>query len=255
MISYFLFPQLKKVQKEADSTETLTSDCSVTLGSKASPIRSCVRPCSAPAQKQTLSPSSSLKRETLRLLNQRMEKLPSDESSDGSVPESPESSLCLSLMGSYAQLPSPHPSRSPPARNIFISSPISESELSQSQTHLSGANNAATASPPPSSGGHWNCSGSEFSDGQLSIITSTPSSTRSDGTQDVSREKPRPARRSAPAPLNRSYDVENPSPSLNRPQVDSEPIRRRLETEKHSPQLLDDQIHIKQLSATDNTAG
>ncbi|XP_058650066.1 uncharacterized protein LOC131551271 isoform X1 [Onychostoma macrolepis] len=246
--------QLKKVKKEADSTETPTSDCSVTLGSKTRPIRSCVRPCSAPAQKQTLSPSSSLKRETLRLLNQRMEKLPSDESSDGSDPESPEYSLCLSLMGSYAQLPSPQPSHSPPAGNILISSPISESVLSQSETHPSGANNTLTASPPPSSGGHWTCSGSEFSDGQLSIITSTPSSTRSDETQDVSCEKPRPARRSAPAPLNRSYDVENPSPSLNRPQVDSEPIRHRLETEKHSLQLLDDQIHIKQLSAADNTA-
>jgi len=220
----FLFPQLKKVQTEADSTET--PDCSVCLGSKASPIRSRVRPCSAPAQKQTLSPSSSLKRETLRLLNQRMETLPCDESSDGSDPESPESSL----MGSYAQLP------------ILISSPVSGS-----QTQPSGASNALTASPPPSAGGHWNCSGSELSDGQLSIITSTPSSTRS----DESREKPRPARRSAPAPLNRSYDVENPSPSLNRPQVDSEPIRCWIET----PQLVDDQIHIKQRSATDNTAG
>lgn len=237
----FLFPQLKKVQKEADSTETPTSDCSVSLGSKARPIRSRIRPCSA--QKQTLSPSSSLKRETLRLLNQRMETLPSDESSDDSDPESPEFSVCLSLMGSYAQLPS----CSPPAGNILISSPVSESDLSRSQTQPSGANNALTASPPPSAGGHWNCSGSELSDGQLSIITSTPSSTRIDGTQDVSREKPRPARRSAPALLNRSYDVENPSPSLNRPQVDSEPIRCWIET----PQLVDEQIHIKQL----NTAG
>ncbi|XP_043087179.1 uncharacterized protein LOC122333562 [Puntigrus tetrazona] len=112
-----------------------------------------------------------------------MDTLPSD-------PESPESSLCLSLTGSYAPLPGPQP-----AGHILISSPVSE-----------------------------------IGDGQLSIITS--SSTGSAQAQAESREEPRGARRSAPAPLNRSYDVENPSPSLNRPRVDSEPTRRR-----HSPQL------------------
>uniref|UniRef100_A0A8C1APE8 Centriolar coiled-coil protein of 110 kDa-like n=1 Tax=Cyprinus carpio carpio TaxID=630221 RepID=A0A8C1APE8_CYPCA len=256
-----LQPVLKKVQKEPDSAETPTSDSSLTLGSKTSPMRSIrtsARPSTAPAQKQTLSPSSSLKRETLRLLNQRMEKLASDASSDGSVPASPYSSLCLSLMGSYAQLPSPQPSRSPRANacagNILISSPVSESELS-----TTGSNNneqAFTASSPPSSAAEWNCSGSEFSDRQLSIITSTPSSTSSwtgmtgfDETQDESGEKPRPARRSAPAPLNRSYDVENPSPSLNRPHVDSVgPNPSRLDTEGHSQRLLDDQVNLRQLT-------
>lgn len=261
MSVYFLFPQLKKVQKEPDSAETPTSDSSLTLGSKTSPMRSIrtsARPSTAPAQKQTLSPSSSLKRETLRLLNQRMEKLASDESSDGSVPGSPYSSLCLSLTGSYAQLPSPQPSRSPRANacagNILISSPVSESELS-----TTGSNNneqAFTASSPPSSAAEWNCSGSEFCDRQLSIITSTPSSTSSwtgmtrfNETQDESGEKPRPARRSAPAPLNRSYDVENPSPSLNRPHVDSVgPNPSRLDTEGHSQRLLDDQVNLRQLT-------
>ncbi|KAL0178857.1 hypothetical protein M9458_024299, partial [Cirrhinus mrigala] len=259
------------VHKEPDNTVTPTSDSSLTLGSKTSPIRSCVRPCTAPAPKQTLSPSSSLKRETLRLLNQRMEKLTSGESSE---PESTDSSLvglCLSLTGSYAQLPSPQPSRSPLTRrprantsvvNILISSPVSESELSAagSETHPSGINNerrlAFKASSPPSPGAEWNFSASEFSDRQLSIVTSTPSSTRLDETQDVRCEITRPARRSPPAPLNRSYDVENPSPSLNRPQVDSDgPIRRRSETERHSQQLLDDQMNIKQLSVTQDEIG
>ncbi|XP_050980492.1 uncharacterized protein LOC127174207 isoform X1 [Labeo rohita] len=261
--------QMKKVHKEPDNTMTPTSDSSLTLGSKTSPIRSCVRPCTAPAPKQTLSPSSSLKRETLRLLNQRMEKLTSDESSD---PESTDSSLvglCLSLTGSYAQLPSPQPSRSPLTRrpranasavNILISSPVSECELSAagSETHPSGINNeqrlAFKASLPPSPGAEWNCSASEFSDRQLSVMTSTPS--RLDETQDVRCEKPRPPRRSPLAPLNRSYDVENPSPSLNRPQVDSDgPIQHRSETERHSQQLLHDQMNIKQLSVTQDKTG
>ncbi|XP_052467994.1 uncharacterized protein LOC128025563 [Carassius gibelio] len=235
-----------QVQKRPDSAETPTSDSSLTLRSKTSPmcsIRASVRPSTAPAQKQTLSPSSSLKRETLRLLNQRMEKLASDE-----IPGSPDSSLCLSLMGSYARLPSPQPSRSPrvntSTRNILISSPVSESELS-----TTGSQNSEQPSAPSSAAG-WNCS-----DGQLSIITSTPSSTSSrtgmtglDETQDVSRQKPRPARRSPPALLNRSYDVENPSPSLNRPQVDSvEPNLSRSETERHSQRLLDHQLNPKQL--------
>uniref|UniRef100_A0A8C1TUK6 Centriolar coiled-coil protein of 110 kDa-like n=1 Tax=Cyprinus carpio TaxID=7962 RepID=A0A8C1TUK6_CYPCA len=226
--------QLKKVQKEPDSAETPTSDSPLTLGSKTSPMRSIrtsARPSTAPAQKQTLSPSSSLKRETLRLLNQRMEKLASDASSDGSVPGSPYSSLCLSLMGSYAQLPSPQPSRSPRANacagNILISSPVSESELSTTGSK----NNEQAFTSTPSSTSSWT------------------GMTRFDETQDESGEKPRPARRSAPAPLNRSYDVENPSPSLNRPHVDSVgPNPSRLDTEGHSQRLLDDQVNLRQLT-------
>lgn len=186
-----------------------------------------------------------MKRETLRLLNQRMEKL---ESSDGSDPESPDStlaSLSLSLMGSYAQLPGPQPSRSPDthrvrrprthtAGNILISRPVSECELraraSEYQSE-SGDNKPClmeksgfTAPSPAPSGDQWDCGGSEFSDGQLSIITSTPSSLRLDATRDVRRERTGPVRRSPPAPLNRSYDVENPSPSLIRPQISHDQI-------------------------------
>ncbi|KAK2876018.1 hypothetical protein Q8A67_020114 [Cirrhinus molitorella] len=252
-----------QVHKEPDSAVTPTSDSSLTLGSKMS-----VRPWTTPAPKLTLSPSSSLKRETLRLLNQRMEKLASDEFSDPESPDSSLTGLCLSLTGSYAQLPSPQRSRSPrpqataSAGNILISSPVSECELSTagSETHPSGITNeqrsALTASLLPSPGGEWNCSGLELSDRQLSIITSTPTSTRLDPeTQDVSCEKPRMARRrSTSTVLNRSYDVENPSPSLKRPQVYSDhPIRHQLEAERHSQQLLEDQMNIKQLSATDNS--
>ncbi|XP_056099374.1 centriolar coiled-coil protein of 110 kDa [Rhinichthys klamathensis goyatoka] len=166
-----------------------------------------------------------------------MESLVSDESSDGSDPESPDStlaSLSLSLTGSYAQLPCPQPSRSPDthrarrprthtAGNILISRPVSECELRASASEYqseSGENkpclmerSGSTAASPAPSGAERNCSGSEASDGQLSIITSTPSSLRSDAARAG------PARRSPPAPLNRSYDVENPSPSLNRPQI------------------------------------
>ncbi|XP_048026845.1 centriolar coiled-coil protein of 110 kDa isoform X2 [Megalobrama amblycephala] len=247
---------LKKTQNESYSIISSHE-------SKTSPIRS-IRPFTAPAQNRNLSPSSSLKRETLRLLNQRMEKLLSDESSDGSDPESPDSTLSglsLSLTGSYAQLPGPQPSRSPLTHraqrprphatgNILISHPVSESELSTNGSeYLSGsghneqrpiARSVFTASSPAPSGAEWNCSCSEFSDRQLSIITSTPSSqketTRLDSTQDVSPENTRPARRSPPAPLNRSYDVESPSPSLNRPHVSSAPSPGSVRPIRHSQQ-------------------
>ncbi|XP_039507080.1 uncharacterized protein LOC120462526 isoform X2 [Pimephales promelas] len=154
--------------------------------------------------------NQSLKRETLRLLNQRM----------ASDDESTLASLSLSLTGSYAQLPCPQPSRSPdthrarrppthPAGNILISRPVSECELRASASEHpseSGDNKAkpgsAAASAAPS-GAERNCSGS--TDGQLSIITCTHSSLRSGAARA--------------GPLNRSYDVENPSPSLSRPQI------------------------------------
>lgn len=254
-VTSHLFPQLTQTQNESDSAETSTSS---PVASRTSPIRS-VRP----AQNQSLSPSSSLKRETLRLLNQRMEKLLSDESSDGSDPESPDSTLSglsLSLTGSYAQLPGPQPSLSPLAHrarrprphatgNILISRPVSESELSANGSeHLSGSGrderhpverSVLRASSPASSGAEWNCSCSEFSDRQLSIMTSTPSSRTETTRLDV--RSTRPARRSPPAPLNRSYDVESPSLSLIRPQVVSAGPTR------HSRQLLS----RKRLSATD----
>ncbi|XP_051771029.1 centriolar coiled-coil protein of 110 kDa isoform X3 [Ctenopharyngodon idella] len=259
---------LKKTQNELGS---ITSDQSLSHGSKTSPIRS-IGPFTAPAQSQNLSPSSSLKRETLRLLNQRMEKLLSDESSDGSDPESLDSTLSglsLSLTGSYAQLPGPQPSRSPLTHrarrprphttgNILISHPVSESELSTNGSeYLSGSahneqhlieRSVFTTSSPAPSGAELNCSCSEFSDRQLSIITSTPSSrketTKLDSTQDVSHEKTRPARRSPPAPLNRSYDVESPSPSLIRPQVVSAPSPGSVGPIRHSQQQ--DETGVKQ---------
>lgn len=215
-----------------------TSDPSPSLVSETPPTRS-ISVITTPGQNQSLS----VKRETLRLLNQRMEKL---ESSGGSDPESPDStlaSLSLSLTGSYAQLPCPQPSRSPDthrarrprthtAGHILISRPVSECELRASASEYqseSGDNKPClmeksvfTVSSPAPSGDQWNCSGSEFSDGQLSIITSTPSSLRLDETR--TRERTGPVRRSPPAPLNRSYDVENPSPSLIRPQISHDPM-------------------------------
>ncbi|XP_067286272.1 centriolar coiled-coil protein of 110 kDa [Pseudorasbora parva] len=247
---------LKNTQSESDSGVTSTSDPSPSLGSETSPIR--MRPSTAPAQNQNqnLSPGSSLKKETLRLLNQRMENLVSDESSAGSDPESPDFSH--SLTGSYAQLPGPQPSLSPIThrarrpQNILISCPVSESELRANASEcLSGGRNdqqsVITASSSAPSGAEWNCSCSEFSDRQLSIITSTPSSISSrkevtSAAQDVSREKTRPA------PLNRSYDVESPSPSLIRPQVESiGPIR------VNATDTLQDEMEVEeQIQALEN---
>lgn len=211
----FLFVKLRKLQNESERAVTYTSELSPTLRPRTSPA-------SVPLQTQSLSTSSSLKKETLRLLNQRLEREKSispDESSDGFTSPSPDSvfsGLSPSLTGSYARLPSPQPSRSPlahralrsrppAASNILISCPVSESELSpitsEGQSHLSDVIK------------HWNCS--ELSDRQLSVISSTPRSPED--------EKTKPARRSPPAPLNRSYDVESPSPSLIRPQVEFTP--------------------------------
>ncbi|XP_077086946.1 uncharacterized protein LOC143738772 isoform X2 [Siphateles boraxobius] len=238
----------KKTENESDSAVTSTSDPSPSLG-----------PETPPGQNQSLS----LKRETLRLLNQRMEKLVCDESGDGPDPESPDStlaSLSLSLMGSYAQLPGPTLSRSPDTHrarrprthttgNILISRPVSESELRASASECqsdSGDNkqclmekSGLKASSPAPSGAEWNCSGSELSDGQLSIITSTPSS-------HVTRERTGSARRSPPAPLNRSYDVENPSPSLIRPQI-SGTHQTAVEQQIHALEHLERE-HTHQIS-------
>lgn len=205
-----LLVKLRKLQNESERAVTCTSELSPTLRPRTSPA-------SVPLQTQSLSTSSSLKKETLRLLNQRLEREKSI--SPGFTSPSPDSvfsGLSLSLTGSYARLPSPQPSRSPlahralrsrppAASNILISCPVSESELSpntsEGQSHLSDVIK------------HWNCS--ELSDRQLSVISSTPRSPED--------EKTKPARRSPPAPLNRSYDVESPSPSLIRPQVEFTP--------------------------------
>ncbi|XP_076856667.1 uncharacterized protein LOC143510803 isoform X2 [Brachyhypopomus gauderio] len=195
-----------------------------------------------------------------------------DSQSPGSVLASLSPSA--SLMGSYAQLPSPQPSSSPPAQrqrrlnpvssaHILISVPVTESELcphaldgtdaTKSEPHPSeGPSNRITVledhSDPsecltaPTSGGEWNYSCSELHGNRLtSVSTSTPRSAASVTPRPVTvphtapptqpgpalqREKNRqhnsaPYQRSPPAPLNQSYDVESPSPSLLRPQVSS----------------------------------
>ncbi|KAL7869680.1 hypothetical protein AOLI_G00136680 [Acnodon oligacanthus] len=189
-------------------------------------------------------------------------------------PSSPVASLSLppSLMGSYVQLPSLQRSCSPlihrlkkpcllSTGNILISLPISELELNKTNTgHCESHVLESSSNGMTKSGENWNHSFSELSSKKLfSVSTSTPSSSASiTPTRPVSlshtpspnqpgpaphREKDRqnhssPYRRTPPAPLNQSYDVESPSPSLLRPQVSSghelfaEPVRRRLELDQ-----------------------
>lgn len=218
--------KLRKLQNESERAVTCPAELSTTLRPKTSPG-------SVPHQNQNLSTSSSLKKETLRLLNQRMEREKNSPERFTSPSDSVLSGLSLSLTGSYARLPSPQPSRSPlahrarPSRalaasNILISCPVSESELSPNTSECVSHPSEVTTPGAP-----WNCS--ELSDRQLSVISSAPSSTNSQkrvqsrlsgSPQD---EKVKPARRSPRAPLNRSYDVESPSPSLIRPQVEFTP--------------------------------
>ncbi|XP_051523865.1 centriolar coiled-coil protein of 110 kDa [Myxocyprinus asiaticus] len=274
--------QLQKMQNEPDSLPP-------TFGSKTSPLSSirptaavshCVGLCLSPAQNQTLSPSSSLKKETLRLLNQRMVRVKnisehlhrsSDESSDSI--DSVLGGLSFSLTGSYAQLPSPQPSRSPlahcarrprpqTAAHILISCPVSESELSLNESESEAQQHSTfNESCLPPSGAEWNCSCSKLSDRQLSITTSTPNSasSRKETTsitrspQDVTCEKGKPAHRSPPAPLNQSYDVESPSPSLIRPQVVSTPSSGSVRMVRHRLQLEGDsheqEVSVKTMKA------
>ncbi|KAL6475757.1 hypothetical protein MHYP_G00167970 [Metynnis hypsauchen] len=189
-------------------------------------------------------------------------------------PSSPVASLSLppSLMGSYVQLPSLQRSGSPlthrlrkpclsSAGNILISLPISELELNKTNTgHCESHVLGNSSSGMTKSGENWNHSCSELSSKKpFSVSTSTPSSSASitprrpvslshtpSPTQPgpaLHREKDRqshssPYRRTPPAPLNQSYDVESPSPSLLRPQVSSgpelftEPVQHRLELEQ-----------------------
>ncbi|KAA0724835.1 Centriolar coiled-coil protein of 110 kDa [Triplophysa tibetana] len=224
-----LDPVLRKLQNESERAVTCPAELSPTLRPKTSPG-------SVLLQNQNLSSTSSLKKETLRLLNQRMEREKNSPERFTSPSDSVLSGLSLSLTGSYARLPSPQPSRSPlahrarPSRvpaasNILISCPVSESELSPNTSECEGH-----PSEVPTPATHWNCS--ELSDRQLSIISSPPSSTSSQ-KRVQSRlsgspldEKVKPARRSPRAPLNCSYDVESPSPSLIRPQVEFTPSSR-----------------------------
>ncbi|XP_017577353.1 centriolar coiled-coil protein of 110 kDa [Pygocentrus nattereri] len=184
-------------------------------------------------------------------------------------PSSPVARLSLppSLMGSYVQLPSLQRSCSPlthclrkpclsSAGSILISLPISELELNKTNTvHCESHVLESASSGTTKSGENWRRSCSEqsgkkpFSVSSSASITPrrpvslshTPSPTlpgpaphrEKDGQSHSS-----PYRRTPPAPLNQSYDVESPSPSLLRPQVSSgpelftEPVQHRLELEQ-----------------------
>ncbi|XP_065128385.1 uncharacterized protein [Paramisgurnus dabryanus] len=255
---------LRNVQYESVGAVPHTAELSPTLQSKMSPDVY-IRPSSTPVQNQTIRTSSSLKKETLRLLNQRMEREKNhnddDESSDrlypGGSPDSVLSDLSLSLTGSYVQLPSPQPSRSPLTQrtrrpHILISCPVSESELgsngSEYKNHPSGrAEQSAFIQP----GAQWDYSCSESSERQMSITTSTPSTTSNhkEIQSSLTRSQDKPARRSPPAPLNQSYDVESPSPFLIRPQVQSTPSscsgEHGLDLDGFSQCPLEDQMNIK----------
>ncbi|KAI4888872.1 hypothetical protein NFI96_018538 [Prochilodus magdalenae] len=178
-------------------------------------------------------------------------------------------SLSASLMGSYVQLPSPQPScssltrlrkpRLSAAGTILISLPVSELELNktnpahrESRLSENPSNGKAKSSAETLTGGPWNCSSSELNSKEpfptpsssasipprrSATLSHTPSPTQPGPAPH--REKNRqshstPYQRSPPAPLNQSYDVENPSPSLLRPHVSSgselftEPVRRKL---------------------------
>nr|XP_055031720.1 centriolar coiled-coil protein of 110 kDa isoform X6 [Misgurnus anguillicaudatus] len=253
---------LRNVQYESVGAVPHTAELSPTLQSKMSPDVY-IRPSSTPVQNQTLRTSSSLKKETLRLLNQRMEreKNHDDESSDrlySGSPDSVLSGLSLSLTGSYVQLPSPQPSRSPLTQrtrrpHILISCPVSESELgpngSEYKNHPSGRAEQSVFIEP---GAQWDYSCSESSDRQLSITTSTPSTTSNhkEIQSSLTRSQDKPARRSPPAPLNQSYDVESPSPFLIRPQVRSTPSScsggHGSDLDGFSQCPLEDRMNIKQ---------
>ncbi|XP_029102098.1 centriolar coiled-coil protein of 110 kDa-like isoform X2 [Scleropages formosus] len=160
---------------------------------------------------------------------------------------------CLphSLTGSYAQLPNPKPSLSPlPHRrrlrplstgNILISDPMNAAELSPPRSR----ERALLGSPPPSPAGGSVLDGPSCGSppsGKVSPRVASPRDFRRRSQTldsplypgvDRSQERVprflveqhwRPlARRSPPAPLNKSYDVERPSPALLRPHVAADP--------------------------------
>ncbi|KAF4084845.1 hypothetical protein AMELA_G00110630 [Ameiurus melas] len=186
---------------------------------------------------------------------------------------SPDSSLtglsiCSSIMGSYAQLPSPPDHHS---CKMLITVPINESEVHphhfkktlqefKREATISVEQSALSAS----SGVEWNCSCSDFKKTSCNLLTSsTPrslTSSRSTGvlnpTQQETLKKKKTQnnhcttrQRFPSAPLNQSYDVESPSLTLLRPQIRSANeasetfVRRKLELVR-CPQHRRNQEHL-----------
>lgn len=157
-------------------------------------------------------------------------------------PKSPDSSLtglstCASITGSYTQLPSPPNHHS---RKVFISVPINESKVHPDHFNAAfqSSNRGATISIEQSalsasSGVEWNCSCSNQTKTSCNLLTSsTPSSLTSRRPigllnpvivkkNKTQRNHCATRQRFPPAQLNQSYDVENPSPILLRPQISS----------------------------------
>lgn len=160
-------------------------------------------------------------------------------------PKSPDSSLtglstCVSIMGSYAQLPSPPNQHS---REMLISVPINESKVHPNHFNetFKSSNRGATISieqsaVSASSGVEWNCSCSDLTKTSCNLLTSsTPSSLTSrrpigllntTQTDTIKKKKTQhnhcaTRQRFPPVLLNQSYDVKSPSPILLRPQISS----------------------------------
>ncbi|XP_030630747.1 centriolar coiled-coil protein of 110 kDa [Chanos chanos] len=183
----------------------------------------------------------------------------------------------------------PSQSRAIPPGNILISSPLSELELSPERSsplsdrlkHVSrerpknvgGAEIQEESSMLPPTAKEWNCSQSELNSTMLtSVRTSTPSGahsltskysqapsrqispTQSDGCPQSSPASHAPSTRSPPAPLNKSYDVESPSPTLLRPHIYTEPwpgqVKRRLDLGETQGSDKD-RLTLEELSCSD----
>lgn len=123
-------------------------------------------------------------------------------------------SLSASLMGSYAQLPSPQLSCAPLTHRLKSAGDILFSKRKPSKTNME--NLAVQLSSTPRR-------------------PVTQSHVQLGPTQHRETDRQSHYQRSPPAPLNQSYDVENPSPSLLRPQISSgpeplpAPVRHRLQ--------------------------
>ncbi|XP_035252916.1 centriolar coiled-coil protein of 110 kDa-like isoform X2 [Anguilla anguilla] len=180
----------------------------------------------------------------------------------------------LGLAGPYAQLPSPEPSMSPrphrrrprpvSAGNIFISFPVYAAE--QERGALAGWGPAGTATPsndrsppnhpsladsllPPGAGerrGSHSGAGAGGEAGGPAGFRRRSQTLDSQPHPAVDRSQERvprfmggvpwrpPCRRSPPAPLGQSYDLESPVPALLRPQV----APARSPSPAHSPSLV-----------------
>ncbi|MCJ8738774.1 hypothetical protein PDJAM_G00039590 [Pangasius djambal] len=200
-------------------------------------------------------------------------------------PRSPDSSLtglsiCASIMGSYAWLPSPSIHHS---CKMLISAPINESEVHPHhfKETFKNSSRGVTISIEQSAlsaytGAEWNCSCSDLSKTSCNLLTSsTPISLASsrpicvlNTTQPEILKKKKTQRnhcaahqRIPPAPLNQSYDVENPSPTLLRPQIGSGSeasetfVRHRLELVRRLQHRMDQEYLAAADTLQDKTVG